>query len=91
MKKKRSSSLLFFLSMLMIFYVTFSMTSVDASKTNMKKKPHKHHKASGNSHTRGSHHTPTQVNTFDIMSFGAKGNGISDDSQVTKKRSEFKN
>lgn len=76
------------------------MISVDARKT---KKLHKCHKDSGNGHTRGSHHTPcpapapiphydphpTQVNTFDIMSFGAKGNGVSDDSEVTKKHSEL--
>jgi galacturan 1,4-alpha-galacturonidase len=52
------------------------MVYVDARKTNMKKKLHKHPKES---------HPlphPTEVNTFDIMSFGAKGNGVSDDSEV---------
>ncbi|XP_004489794.1 probable polygalacturonase At1g80170 [Cicer arietinum] len=87
MKRNTSFSLLFFLSLLFLIFFTFS---VDARKTNIKKKLHKD---GGNRHTRGkgshppsplpryeSH--PTQVNTFDIMSFGAKGNGVSDDSEA---------
>lgn len=90
MKRNTSFSLLFFLSLLFLIFFTFS---VDARKTNIKKKLHKD---GGNRHTRGkgshppsplpryeSH--PTQVNTFDIMSFGAKGNGVSDDSEVIKR------
>ncbi|WJX56516.1 galacturonan 1,4-alpha-galacturonidase [Trifolium repens] len=70
MKKNISFSQLIFMSLLMF------MVYVDARKTNMKKKLHKHPKES---------HPlphPTEVNTFDIMSFGAKGNGVSDDSEA---------
>lgn len=73
MKRNINFSLIFFLSLLMFIFVTFP---VDARKTNMKKKLHKHHKES--------HPHSTQVNTYDIMSFGANGNGVSDDSQVIK-------
>ncbi|KAJ1399504.1 Pectin lyase fold/virulence factor [Sesbania bispinosa] len=91
MKRNRSSSLLFFLLLLVIVFVSFSIISVEARKTNTKKKLHKRHRDSSNGHSRGSHPPcpapaplphPTQVNTFDIMSFGAKGNGVSDDSQA---------
>ncbi|XP_058772292.1 polygalacturonase At1g48100 [Vicia villosa] len=71
MKRNIIFSLIFLWSLLIFSLVTFS---VDARKTNMKKKLHKHHK--------DSHPHPTQVNTYDIMSFGAKGNGVSDDSEA---------
>ncbi|XP_061372765.1 polygalacturonase At1g48100 [Gastrolobium bilobum] len=95
MKRNRNPSLLFYLSLLVIVFVTFSMISVDARKINVNKKLHKRHKDSNNGHTRGSHPPcpapvppphygpyPTQVNTFNVLSFGAKGNGISDDSEA---------
>ncbi|KAG5059243.1 hypothetical protein JHK87_000272 [Glycine soja] len=83
MKRNRSFSLLFFLSLLVIIFVTFSIVSVEARKTNIKKKLHKRHKGG---HTQGSHSpcpVPTpQGSTFDVLSFGAKGNGVSDDSEA---------
>ncbi|KAK7252393.1 hypothetical protein RIF29_36304 [Crotalaria pallida] len=103
MKKNRSCSLLFFMSLLVIIFVTFSMISVEArNKNHNKKKLHKpHKKSSNNGHTRGSpsphpapapapapaplpHYVPppTRMSTFDVMCFGAKGNGISDDSKA---------
>jgi len=70
-----------------IIFVTFSIVSVEARKTNIKKKLHKRHKGG---HTQGSHSpcpVPTpQGSTFDVLSFGAKGNGVSDDSEVKKER-----
>ena len=76
---------------------------MEARKNHIKKKLPKRHKDNSNGRTRGSpspcpapaplpHHGPypTQMNTFDVMSFGAKGNGISDDSEVKQKHSEFK-
>ncbi|KAK2374389.1 galacturonan 1,4-alpha-galacturonidase [Trifolium repens] len=74
MKKNISLSQLFFMSLLML------MVYVDARKTNMKKKLHKHPKESHPLPHYDPH--PTQVKTFDIMSFGAKGNGVSDDSEA---------
>ncbi|KAL2327857.1 hypothetical protein Fmac_021284 [Flemingia macrophylla] len=95
MKRHRSFSLLFFLSFLVIIFVTFSIISVEARKTNIKKKLHKRHKGghSSNDHTRGSHYSPfpsptplphygPKGSTFDVLSFGAKGNGVSDDSEA---------
>jgi len=77
MKRNTSFSLLFLMSLLVLIFVTFS---VDARNTNMKKKLHKHHKKSHPLPHYDPH--PIQPNTFDIMSFGAKGNGVSDDSEV---------
>lgn len=94
MKRTINSSvpLLFFL---VILFVIFSMISVEARKLHIRKtKPHKHLKdKSGNSgHSNfpgpappplphyGS--VPTQSSIFDVFSFGAKGDGVSDDSKV---------
>ena len=87
MKRSRSFSLLFYLYLLVIVFSTFSIVSVEARKTNTKKKLHKPHKGG---HTRGSH-SPCPVpapqgSTFDVLAFGAKGNGVSDDSEVNKER-----
>ncbi|KAK7309716.1 hypothetical protein RJT34_06669 [Clitoria ternatea] len=92
MKSKRSFSLLFFMFLLVIVFVTFSIISVEARKsTNMRKKLRKRHKDDhgSNGHTRGSHApcpaplpNPIQENIFDVLSFGAKGNGVSDDSEA---------
>lgn len=85
------------MSLLVIVFVTFSIISVEARKSNINKKLHKRHKDghSGKGHTRGSHSpspAPTpyygpQGSTFDVLSFGAKGNGVSDDSEVNKGKS----
>jgi len=58
---------------------------VEARKT--KKNVHKRNSHKDNGHGRGSHSpscpTPTpQGSMFDVLSFGAKGNGVSDDSEV---------
>ncbi|XP_027362829.1 polygalacturonase At1g48100 [Abrus precatorius] len=95
MKRNTSFSLPFFMFLLMIVFVTFSIISAEARKTNIKKKLHKRHKDnhSSNGHTRGGSHPPCpapaplphygpQGKTFDILSFGAKGNGIVDDSEA---------
>jgi len=94
MKRNRSFSLLFFLSLLVIIFVTFSTVSVEARKKNLHKRNNHKDGHSGNGHGRGSHSprpTPTpppyygsQGSMFDVLSFGAKGNGVSDDSEVNK-------
>uniref|UniRef100_A0A2N9IQV6 Pectate lyase superfamily protein domain-containing protein n=1 Tax=Fagus sylvatica TaxID=28930 RepID=A0A2N9IQV6_FAGSY len=86
-------SLLLFL----FFLVTFTIISVEARNHPIKKtKPHKHLKdKSGNGDTRDSnfpgpapaplpHHGsyPPQSSIFNILSFGAKGDGVSDDSEA---------
>ncbi|XP_050374166.1 polygalacturonase At1g48100 [Argentina anserina] len=78
-----STLLLFFLFVL----VTFSITSVEARKHQTKKsKPHKHQKGGNNTHD--SHlpcPSPTpvpQYGSFSVLSFGAKGDGVSDDSKA---------
>lgn len=91
MKKNKSSSLLILLLMLVIVFVTFSTISVEARKHQTKKhKPHKHKKDKGDGSSpiaapvpqppSGSY--PPQSNIFDVLSFGAKGDGVSDDSKV---------
>ncbi|KAF3431228.1 hypothetical protein FNV43_RR25958 [Rhamnella rubrinervis] len=95
MKRSRNLSLLVFVFFLVIVFVTFSVISVEARKNRIKKsKPHnKHHQKdkSGNGNTSNSpgpapaalpHYgsNPTQSTIFDVLSFGAKGDGVSDDS-----------
>lgn len=97
MKRSRNLSLLVFVLFLLVVFITFSVISVEARKNGIKKsKPHnKHHQKdkSGNGHISGSpgpapaplpHYgsNPTQSTIFDVLSFGAKGDGVSDDSKV---------
>ncbi|CAL0311886.1 unnamed protein product [Lupinus luteus] len=87
------------MSLLTMVFVTFSIIYVEArNKNHNKNKLHKPHKNSSNGHTRGGSSSPlpapapvphygpppTQMGTFDVMSFGAKGNGISDDSMALR-------
>ncbi|GMY26275.1 polygalacturonase At1g48100-like [Fagus crenata] len=93
MKRNMNLSLLLFL----FFLVTFTIISVEARNHPIKKtKPHKHLKdKSGNGDTRDSnfpgpapaplpHHGsyPPPSSIFNILSFGAKGDGVSDDSEA---------
>lgn len=89
MKRSRNSSTLLFL--FLIVCVTFSIVSIDArTHHNKKSKPHnEHHKGKGGSHKS---HLPGPApsplppsgsrTTFPVLSFGAKGDGVSDDSKV---------
>ncbi|KAE9613362.1 hypothetical protein Lal_00016123 [Lupinus albus] len=86
MKRNRSC---FVMSLLMMVFVTFSIVYVEArNKNHNKSKLHKTHKNSSNGHTRGGSSSPlpppTQMGTFNVMCFGAKGNGISDDSMALR-------
>ncbi|QHO11463.1 Polygalacturonase [Arachis hypogaea] len=69
--------------------ITFSIISVEARKNNHrqnminKRLPKRHTRGRATSPSPSpSPSPPMSTNTFDIMSFGAKGNGISDDSQA---------
>ena len=93
MKRIRNSSIFFFLFLLVVVSVTSSIVSVEAGKNHIKKtKPHKHQKDNSNGHAPGPAPPPlppygsypTPMKTFDILSFGGKGNGICDDSQVLR-------
>lgn len=96
MKRNRNLSLLVFVFFLVIIFVTFSVISVEARNNRIKKsKPHHKHQKdkSGNGNTSnlpgpapaplphyGSNQTPSTI--FDVLAFGAKGDGVSDDSKV---------
>lgn len=91
MKRNRNFSLLLFVVFLGILFITFSVISVEARKYRVKKsKPHKHQNdrnGNGNRNSPGPApaplpHYPTRSTIFDVMSFGAKGDGVSDDSKV---------
>lgn len=93
MKKNTNSKILLTLVLLVIMFPTNSNISVEARKNHHKKsKSHKHQKqrnANGN-HTNPQlppyDAYPTQASIFDVMSFGAKGDGLSDDSRVKKRK-----
>lgn len=81
MKKNKNLSLHGIL-VLAVVLTTFSVISVEARKNHSKKgKTHKHQKQ------RNSHRAPTpdygnSSNIFNVFNFGAKGDGVSDDSKV---------
>lgn len=91
---KRSKNLSSLLFLFLIAFLTFLITSVEARKNHTKKsKPHKHHQGKGatsgnrthNSHLPGpapAPPQPQQSTIFPVLSFGAKGDGVSDDSKV---------
>ncbi|XP_062109479.1 polygalacturonase At1g48100 [Humulus lupulus] len=96
MKKNKSSSLLIVLLILVLILVTFSTISVEARKHQTKKnKPHKHKKDKGGRSSSGNNNDspcpspgpvpaqpPSGSNIFNVLSFGAKGDGVSDDSKA---------
>ncbi|BFG16377.1 hypothetical protein CerSpe_026510 [Prunus speciosa] len=69
-------------------------TSVEARKNHTKKnKPHKHHQGKGATSGNNTHNShlpgpapapphPQQSTIFPVLSFGAKGDGVSDDSKA---------
>lgn len=91
--KQRSKHLT--LSLILFLVVSLlassSVVRVEARKQyHSKKSKHQKHKGAGNGNGSGPAPAPlpdynqTQSTIFNIMSFGAKGNGISDDSKVKK-------
>lgn len=91
--RSKKSSLVFFL---FILCVTFSIMSVEARKHHTKKTKNQKKDKGGSANSGfpgrapapaplppyGS--SPTHSNIFDILSFGAKGNGVCDDSKVSE-------
>nr|DAD30874.1 TPA_asm: hypothetical protein HUJ06_009725 [Nelumbo nucifera] len=95
MKKSKNRSLLFLLVFLIMIFIAFSTISVEARKNHRMKsrspKNQKQRRRSDNSGNApgpapapapyyGSY--PSHSTIFDILSFGAKGDGISDDSKA---------
>ena len=99
MKSDKNSSVL----VSIFFLVIISLISVEARKHHTRKT--KSHNKSGNGDTRGSNFTahapaplpdhngsyPTPSTIFDVLSFGAKGDGVSDDSKVRNSKQQQKN
>lgn len=91
--RSKKSSLVFFL---FILCVTFSIMSVEARKHHTKKTKNQKKDKGGSAKSGfpgrapapaplppyGSN--PTQSNIFDILSFGARGNGVCDDSKASE-------
>jgi hypothetical protein len=83
-----------------LFLVIISIIPVEARKHHIRKT--KSHNKSGNGDTRGSNFTapapaplpdhngsyPTPSTIFDVLSFGAKGDGVSDDSKVRNSKQQ---
>lgn len=98
MRRNDKSSLLFVLIFLLILSVTFSIMSVEARKHHTKKskpRPHKHQKDKHGPEPDSRFPSPapaplphygsynrTKSSIFDVLSFGAKGDGVSDDTKV---------
>ncbi|GLU03116.1 hypothetical protein SLE2022_203330 [Rubroshorea leprosula] len=93
MKGKRHFPLLAFVVFAVIFFLTFSMQVIDARKHHhhqKKGKSHKHQKSNGAANfpapgpaplpSYGSH--PNGSRIFNVLSFGAKGDGGADDSKA---------
>ncbi|KAK4263165.1 hypothetical protein QN277_028620 [Acacia crassicarpa] len=82
MKRNTSNSLLFFIFLLILVFLTSCVISVEPRKShNWERKPRKHH-GHGHSQSPASSPAQTQTFTFDVLSFGAKANEISDDSKA---------
>ncbi|XP_037496846.1 polygalacturonase At1g48100 [Jatropha curcas] len=103
-RNKNTSSLVFFIFVIVAAFTMFAIISVEARKHhNYKKNKHNYNKhQKDKSHGNGNHNAPTpapapapapgslphygsyptQSTIFDILSFGAKGDGVSDDSQA---------
>ncbi|XVE92376.1 hypothetical protein REPUB_Repub01dG0092100 [Reevesia pubescens] len=96
MKKDRSLRLLPFMAIMILVFIASSITSVEGRKHSVKKgKPHKNKKDKnnkGNDTAPGSSPSPAPLpgygsyssgsKIFDVLSFGAKGDGVSDDSKA---------
>ncbi|KAH9708779.1 Pectin lyase-like superfamily protein [Citrus sinensis] len=98
MRRNDKSSLLFVLIFLLIVSVTFSIMSVEARKHHTKKskpRPHKHQKDKHGPEPDSRFPLPapaplphygsynrTKSSIFDVLSFGAKGDGVSDDTKA---------
>ncbi|XP_017970601.1 PREDICTED: polygalacturonase At1g48100 [Theobroma cacao] len=95
MRRDKSLYLLALVAIMFLVFITSSITSVEGRKHNVNKgKPHKHqkdknHKGNGAPHSSpapaplpGYDYYPTGSNIFDVLSFGAKGDGVSDDSKA---------
>ena len=84
------------MAIIFLLFITSSITSVEGRKHHVKKgKTHKHKKDKNNKGNStapdsspapaslpGYGYYPTGSNIFDVLSFGAKGDGVSDDSKV---------
>ncbi|KAI9125037.1 hypothetical protein K1719_003653 [Acacia pycnantha] len=82
MNRNTSNSLLFFIFLLILVSLTSCLISVESRKSeNRERKPCKHH-GHGHSQSPASSPAQTQTFTFDVLSFGAKANKISDDSKA---------
>lgn len=98
MKRNKKSSLVFFIFTIIAAFTMFALISVEARKHNHSKKgnSNKHHNIKDKSNNNNNNHknhpspgpspapSPTEPNgvVFNIFSFGAKGDGVSDDSEV---------
>ena len=80
MKRSRSPSLSFLLILLAILFVTFSTVCVEARKSQVKKNNAQKQRKPRNGN--GPAPAPGPSSSFNILSFGAKGDGVSDDSKV---------
>jgi galacturan 1,4-alpha-galacturonidase len=101
MKSSKNSSVLVFVFFLVIMiFVKFCLISVEARKHHIRKT--KPRKGGNGGDTRGSNFTapspaplpdygsyPTSSTIFDVLSFGAKGDGVSDDSKVNENRKVY--
>ncbi|XWS34755.1 hypothetical protein CRYUN_Cryun21dG0064700 [Craigia yunnanensis] len=96
MKRDKRLCLLAFMAIMFLVFITSSITSVEGRKHHVKKgKTHKHQKDKNNKGNStapdsspapaplpGYGSYPTGSNIFDVLSFGAKGDGVSDDSKA---------
>ncbi|XP_022775590.1 polygalacturonase At1g48100 [Durio zibethinus] len=98
MKRVKSLCLLAFMAIMVLVFITSSITSVEGRKHNVKKgkntqTPQKDKNNKGNSNTAPCSspppaplprfgYYPTGSKIFDVLSFGAKGDGVVDDSKA---------
>lgn len=89
MKQNKKLSVLLGFLLILIYLTTFSAISTEARRHHSKKsRTHKHKKHRHDHHVPGSAPAPfpghgnTNSNNFNVLNFGAKGDGVSDDSEV---------
>lgn len=86
MKQNKKLSVLLSFLLILVYLTTFLAISTEARRHHSKKnRTHKHKKQ------RHDHHVPAPFpghgntsSNFNVLSFGAKGDGVSDDSKVRK-------